>query len=474
METREAIPLSKMGESAPAIASSSHATPRHAKLAVSGPGSGSGAGGGHKANEKKRKGHHPFSVPVPPSFASLTNMGLQDAENRLNRADYTNQQLQMYNKQITTSVENLSDISTQAILIAGIACASIGGESLQTVMEDEGPDFYEYRLNDLPATIFIVSSGITVMASLWIIFVSSQLIMMTRRAALIGAAAEDVYAADEILSKHMQRIRQMYGFSLLMLLISSLSMVIYNAHWYDSTIVTVFFVIFILHAMQEWKYVKNDFKTRTDMHAGLKRLNPRARDQLLSSGMMPKIRLPKLMRKDDLPSYLTRKTIKTTLAADDTTTDSEDGELDALRMAKELRHQSALYVLCATKQQPGFLKTLFGGGGSDRGSLGGAIPVSPPLTELRWAALQSGRLQWWRRPEDAMLMDAPCVKPLELTEYIVSEAVDGGNDLVILLTPVQREGKAASTQKLFYLKAKTRKETELWQRALTTATAQQM
>ena len=42
-------------------------------------------------------------------------MGLQDAENRLNRADYTNQQLQMYNKQITTSVENLSDISTQAL-----------------------------------------------------------------------------------------------------------------------------------------------------------------------------------------------------------------------------------------------------------------------------------------------------------------------------------------------------------------------
>jgi len=86
------------------------------------------------------------------------------------------------------------------MLVAGSAVASLGGESLQTI---DDADLKKLALD----TVFVGSTAATLCFSLWVIFISSNLIMLSQMTALTGTAAGDVKTADDILARKIAEVR---------------------------------------------------------------------------------------------------------------------------------------------------------------------------------------------------------------------------------------------------------------------------
>ena len=80
--------------------------------------------------------------------------------------------VELKHKQILARVEVLNSMNTQAMLVAGAAVASLGGESLQTLDDAENP------WHTTLSAAFVATSAVTMACSLWVIVVASNLIML--------------------------------------------------------------------------------------------------------------------------------------------------------------------------------------------------------------------------------------------------------------------------------------------------------
>ena len=97
----------------------------------------------------------------------------------------------------------MNQLNTQAMLVAGCAVANLSGESLQIVEEGRWAA-------EVLAVAFVATSALTLGCSLWVIFMSSNLIQLSQQAALQGTRAQDVRGADRILTKRSEEVRGFY------------------------------------------------------------------------------------------------------------------------------------------------------------------------------------------------------------------------------------------------------------------------
>lgn len=103
--------------------------------------------------------------------------------------------VELQHQQISARVDVLNSMNTQAMLVAGAAFSSLGGESLET-LEDE-MSMWKISLK----TAFVTVSAVTMACSLWVIVVSSNLIMLSQQSVLQGRSSSEVHAVDAILRR---------------------------------------------------------------------------------------------------------------------------------------------------------------------------------------------------------------------------------------------------------------------------------
>mmetsp|Transcript_5107 Transcript_5107/g.15576 ORF Transcript_5107/g.15576 Transcript_5107/m.15576 type:complete len:507 (+) Transcript_5107:157-1677(+) len=142
------------------------------------------------------------------------------------------------------------------MLVAGSAVASLGGESLQTI---DDADLKRLALD----TVFIASTAATLCFSLWVIFISSNLIMLSQMTALTGTSANDVKTADEILARKIAEVRSFYLLSLITLLSSALSMMWMNLTIVNSLVATAIFSAISVHAFITLRDTSEEFHEKT-------------------------------------------------------------------------------------------------------------------------------------------------------------------------------------------------------------------
>ena len=131
----------------------------------------------------------------------MPQAGLLDAEKKMWDANLERGTLELRHKQILARVDVLNSMNTQAMLVAGAAVASLGGESLQTL--DEAENHWHTTLS----AAFVGTSALTMACSLWVIIVASNLITLSQQSVLQGASSEEVSTVDSILSRKVADVR---------------------------------------------------------------------------------------------------------------------------------------------------------------------------------------------------------------------------------------------------------------------------
>ena len=148
--------------------------------------------------------------------------------------------VELKHKQILARVDVLNSMSTQAMLVAGAAVSSLGGESLQTLDDEVITSQWHAALS----AAFVGASALTMACSLWVIVVASNLIMLSQQSVLQGSSSSEVESVDAILTRKGADVRLVYTASVFTLLVSSLLMVWINMSVLNSLITTVVFCVF--------------------------------------------------------------------------------------------------------------------------------------------------------------------------------------------------------------------------------------
>ena len=157
-----------------------------------------------------------------------------EAEKKAAVVDRARAELELEKQRISQLIGILSDFSTQATFLAGCAIAAVGGESLESI-EDETK-----LVNHMLQAIFVFTSGIAVASSIWVIFIASHLVSLTRDAAL----KPKIRNARDILEKGVRDVRAMLWLSLASLILSTVTMAWLNASTTNASIFT--FVMFTI------------------------------------------------------------------------------------------------------------------------------------------------------------------------------------------------------------------------------------
>ena len=162
-------------------------------------------------------------------------------------------------RQILARVDVLNSMNTQAMLVAGAAVAGLGGESLESL--DAGTSLSHAALG----AGFVGTSALTMCCSLWVIVVSSNLIMISQQSVLEGASSSEVVVVDRILSSRVAAVRLFYLASIASLLASSLLMVWINMSVLNSVLTTAIVGFFAHHAVATIRATYSEFGASTSL-----------------------------------------------------------------------------------------------------------------------------------------------------------------------------------------------------------------
>ena len=165
------------------------------------------------------------------------------AERGYHDANLERGMVDVQHKQILARVDVLNSMNTQAALVAGAAVANLGGESLSTMDDDKT------MWQQVLGFSFVVVSATTMAASLWVIVISSNLIMISQQSVLQGSSSSEVELIDLILQQKVADVRLLYTLSIFMLLVSALLMVWINQSLLNAVITTCVFFFFVSFAV---------------------------------------------------------------------------------------------------------------------------------------------------------------------------------------------------------------------------------
>uniref|UniRef100_A0A7S3EYA3 Uncharacterized protein n=1 Tax=Haptolina ericina TaxID=156174 RepID=A0A7S3EYA3_9EUKA len=173
-----------------------------------------------------------------------------DAERQSAAADRARALLDLEKQRISQLIDILSDFSTQASLLAGCAIAAVGGESLESVADEVSMNI------TIGTAIFVVLGGVAVASSIWVIFISSHLISLTRDAALKPRISH----ARGILEEGVRDVRGMLWLSLASLLSSTVTMAWLNASTLNASLFTAGMVLISWQALLKKDLVSAKFR----------------------------------------------------------------------------------------------------------------------------------------------------------------------------------------------------------------------
>ena len=190
--------------------------------------------------------------------------------------------VELRHKQILARVDVLNSINTQAMLVAGAAVQSIGGESLESL------DASENIWHRLLSYLFVGTTAFTLACALWVIVTASNIIMLSQQAVLQGSSAADVATTDAILTRKVADIRLFYLAAIGGLLVSSLFMVWINMSITNTAITMIIFYAFVKFMISTIVRTYEEFEAKTSLRPNAReRANPLHRIIALISRELP-------------------------------------------------------------------------------------------------------------------------------------------------------------------------------------------
>jgi hypothetical protein len=167
--------------------------------------------------------------------------------------DRARAELELEKQRIAQIVSILSDFSTQAMLLAGIALGMVGGESLESI-DDEHEFKWTYTTGKV---LFLTTSGIAAATSIWVIFISSHLTSLTRDAAL----KKKIRTGRRILEEAVNDVRGILWLSLGSLLASTVTMTWLNASMINASAFTFVTLGITWQALLKQQLINEEFRS---------------------------------------------------------------------------------------------------------------------------------------------------------------------------------------------------------------------
>ena len=386
-----------------------------------------------------------------------------------------------------------NQLNPQAMLVAGCAVANLSGESLQIVEEGRWAA-------EVLAVAFVATSALTLGCSLWVIFMSSNLIQLSQQAALQGTRAQDVRGADRILTKRSEEVRGFYMLSLGGILISSLLIVWMNMSPAKGVLVTAIFGALLTHALTTLSATKEEY--RADAHLDVISVTTQLRRAACllfcaerccpaAGGYEAFADEPSSPREPAAAAAATAAAAAEAKAArrgggDGAAakrgallkTKSEAGPLRALQLqrgaagGKQRGSFSVGELLAPGRSRSGSAATVVERASARNGAISpaDAAALAAGLSEpkdRRWFVLESGKLQWWESEEHFALRHPPRGS-FDLRHTAVCQLRDGETRTIALLPDAALAAGADLTKvgKSLFLRAKEGAETTDWCRAI--------
>ena len=425
----------------------------------------------------------------------MPQAGLLDAEKKMWDANLERGTLELRHKQILARIDILNQLNTQAMLVAGCAVANLSGESLQIVEEGRWAA-------EVLAVAFVATSALTLGCSLWVIFMSSNLIQLSQQAALQGTRAQDVRGADRILTKRSEEVRGFYMLSLGGILISSLLIVWMNMSPAKGVLVTAIFGALLTHALTTLSATKEEY--RADAHLDVISVTTQLRRAACllfcaerccpaaggyeafadepSSPLEPAAAAAAATAAAAAEAKAARRGGGDGAAAKRGAllkTKSEAGPLRALQLqrgaagGKQRGSFSVGELLTPGRSRSGSAATVVERASARNGAISpaDAAALAAGLSEpkdRRWFVLESGKLQWWESEEHFALRHPPRGS-FDLRHTAVCQLRDGETRTIALLPDAALAAGAdlAKVGKSLFLRAKEGAETtDDWCRAI--------
>ncbi|KAL3933041.1 MAG: hypothetical protein SGPRY_000455 [Prymnesium sp.] len=167
-------------------------------------------------------------------MAQVVQREVLQAEREGAVVDRARSELELEKQRIAQLIAILSDFSTQASLLAGCAVAAVGAEALDSIEEEASWGV------PLGQAVFVLSSAAAAGSSIWVIFISSHLISLTRDAAL----RPKIKQGRAILEEGVRDVRAMLWLSLAALIISTVATVCLKASLVNASIFAI--VMFVI------------------------------------------------------------------------------------------------------------------------------------------------------------------------------------------------------------------------------------
>ena len=156
---------------------------------------------------------------------------------------------------INQRIEILNNVGTQATLLASASIAFLGGEALETV------DEFETIFHRFTRGCYVGAGAISLVASLWVIIISSHLIALTRDASL----RKNIIKASRLLDTGLKDVRAMHYIAMTFLLLAVLSGALLNMSPFNSLIATVIFIAFAFQVQCKLQYTSLQFYEEVEL-----------------------------------------------------------------------------------------------------------------------------------------------------------------------------------------------------------------
>ena len=146
-----------------------------------------------------------ISEPYSMDEAAQPATGLKMQEAKMHQLTYARETLELLIQLMGMRVDYLNQLNTQSTLVAGSIVGMLTFSELDTFAEETGSvsgvstcRYYCWFLQAIES-FYIIVSTFTLASSLWVIYISMNLITLSTRAILDGASESDVLAANNLL-----------------------------------------------------------------------------------------------------------------------------------------------------------------------------------------------------------------------------------------------------------------------------------
>lgn len=380
--------------------------------------------------------------------------GLANAEEQLYSIQLTSAEMQIQRQVMQFRVDFLSQLNTQAMLLAGSAVSMFSSLELEAIKPDE--DGLGSIVAAITCVLYVMCSAISLGASIWVLYTSNNLMNLATVASLYARDLRDLREVDTVIALRMMDVRKQYFFSLLLLLPAVAMMAFKLVAWY--AYLPVFFILasFLLHAIHQDYVSERHLLESVFDHLPLGIIRPEWAFERWGLAVVKAVMeaaqrcLPgsSLFRYKNLGKRIEDRISRMRDEGYEARGSVAQAQTN-VRMARvnsSLRSGAGKHL--PTKRSSGWmLKTASHQGPAALPPLKQALlakkkenllelirttPANTP-THMRWWTLEDSTLRCFKSPDEAARGDAAARLTIDLRKYVVEHAVDASHFLVIAL-----------------------------------------